>query len=126
MLGRYPPIVPSGSRPAKQHTQRGCPSEAIRVQFSFLFQAVISAERCPSGLRSTPGKCVYGLTPYRGFESLSLRHYRVKPRQIHAIPFYGGPCRPLATIGRKPRQGRKAATVLTDSGAEASRQGLPP
>ncbi len=30
------------------------------------------AERCPSGLRSTLGKRVYG-EPYRGFESLSLR-----------------------------------------------------
>ena len=30
-------------------------------------------ERCPSGLRSTPGKCVY-VNAYRGFESLSLRH----------------------------------------------------
>ena len=29
-------------------------------------------ETCPSGWRSTPGKCVYG-KPYRGFESLSLR-----------------------------------------------------
>ncbi len=29
-------------------------------------------ERCPSGLRSTPGKRVY-VNPYRGFESLSLR-----------------------------------------------------
>jgi hypothetical protein len=33
-----------------------------------------SLERCPSGLRSTPGKCVYGKT-YRGFESLSLRQF---------------------------------------------------
>ena len=30
-------------------------------------------EGWPSGLRRTPGKCVYG-KPYRGFESLSLRH----------------------------------------------------
>lgn len=30
-------------------------------------------ERCPRGLRSTPGKRVYG-KPYRGFESPSLRH----------------------------------------------------
>ncbi len=30
-------------------------------------------EGWPSGRRRTPGKCVYG-RPYRGFESLSLRH----------------------------------------------------
>ena len=33
------------------------------------------------------------------------------------------PRRPLATLGRKLRQGRKAATVLTDAGAEVSRRG---
>ena len=33
------------------------------------------------------------------------------------------PRRPLATLGRKPRQGRKAATVSTDAGAEVSRRG---
>ena len=33
------------------------------------------------------------------------------------------PRRPLATLGRKPRQGRKAATVSIDAGAEASRRG---
>jgi len=32
-------------------------------------------ERWPSGLRRTPGKCVY-VNPYRGFESLSLRQSR--------------------------------------------------
>ncbi len=31
--------------------------------------------RCPSGLRSTPGKCVYKKL-YRGFESLLHRHIR--------------------------------------------------
>src|SRR5690606_25686969 len=36
------------------------------------------------------------------------------------------PCRPLATLGRKPRQGRKAATVSIDAGAEVSRQGCHP
>jgi len=33
------------------------------------------------------------------------------------------PRRPLATLGRKPRQGRKAATVSIDAGAEVSRRG---
>ncbi len=33
------------------------------------------------------------------------------------------PRRPLATLDRKPRQGRKAATVSVDAGAEASRRG---
>src|SRR5690606_35632698 len=33
------------------------------------------------------------------------------------------PRRPLATLGRKPRQGRKAATVSIDAGAEASWRG---
>src|SRR5690606_36665280 len=34
--------------------------------------------------------------------------------------------RPLATLGRKPRQGRKAATVSIDAGAEASWRGHHP
>src|SRR5690606_14601505 len=33
------------------------------------------------------------------------------------------PRRPLATLGRKPRQGRKAATVSIDAGAEVSWRG---
>ena len=33
------------------------------------------------------------------------------------------PRRPLATLDRKPRQGRKAATVSVDAGAEVSRRG---
>src|SRR5438067_13162899 len=32
-----------------------------------------TTERCPSGRRGRPAKALYGLTPYRGFESLSLR-----------------------------------------------------
>jgi hypothetical protein len=35
-------------------------------------------ERCPSGLRSTPGKRVY-VNAYRGFESLSLRQTKKGP-----------------------------------------------
>ena len=34
-------------------------------------------ERCPSGRRSTPGKCVW-VKAHRGFESLPLRHYRLQ------------------------------------------------
>src|SRR5690606_13497114 len=36
------------------------------------------------------------------------------------------PRRPLATLGRKSRQGRKAATVSIDAGAEVSRRGRHP
>src|SRR5439155_1147169 len=34
-----------------------------------------TTERCPSGRRGRPAKALYGLTPYRGFESLSLRQF---------------------------------------------------
>jgi hypothetical protein len=47
--------------------------------------AVSNMERCPSGLRSTPGKCVYGLNPYRGFESLSLRHIDASKRSVSMV-----------------------------------------
>ncbi len=63
----------------------------------------LAAERWPSGLRRTPGTRVYG-KPYRGFESLSLRHLpliaasnslcaadHLKPRRR---PLFVGPCRP--------------------------------
>jgi hypothetical protein len=40
-----------------------------------------------------------------------------------AAVFLWWPRRPLATLGRKPRQGRKAATVSIDAGAEVSRRG---
>jgi hypothetical protein len=43
-----------------------------------------------------------------------------------ALPLQWWPLSAPATISRKLRQGRKAATVLADSGAGASRQGLPP
>ncbi len=33
-------------------------------------------ERCPSGCRSALGKRVYAHKVYRGFESLSLRHFK--------------------------------------------------
>lgn len=46
------------------------------------------------------------LTTYRGFESLSLRHVMVAS------------IGPFATICCEPRQVRKEATVMTDSGAE--------
>src|SRR5690606_5049068 len=41
-------------------------------------------------------------------------------------PVLWWPRRPLATLGRKPRQGRKAATVSIDAGAEASWRGHHP
>ena len=42
------------------------------------------------------------------------------------IAAYGGPVGSLATIVCKPRQGRKAATVVNDSGAGMQLAGLPP
>src|SRR3546814_1479864 len=84
--------------------RRFATTECLAVQH----RAGFPAERCPSGLRSTPGKCVYGLTPYRGFESLPLRHFS------NHVNVYGGPVGASATIGRKLRQVRKEATVSTD------------
>src|SRR5690606_16518429 len=49
----------------------------------------------------------------------SLRHTASR----HARTTSWWPRRPLATLGRKPRQGRKAATVSIDAGAEASWRG---
>ena len=51
-------------------------------------------------------------------ESPSLRQFQ---RVADARLWW--PRRPLATLDRKPRQGRKAATVSIDAGAEASRRG---
>ena len=49
--------------------------------------------------------------------------YRVHP--VHSAS-YGGPVGSPATIVCKPRQGRKAATVVNDSGAGMRLTGLPP
>ena len=55
-------------------------------------------ETCPSGWRSTPGKCVYGKL-YRGFESLSLRmnpepavYYVYVLESLKDHSFYIGQC----------------------------------
>ena len=117
--------------------RHGCrPEAAPRTVACIVVRSSCSkhpAERCPSGLRSTPGKCVYGLTPYRGFESLPLRqHYRASgahqaaAARKHCARFHGGPVGASATIGRKPRQVRKEATVSTDSGAGVTLAGPPP
>ena len=52
-------------------------------------------------------------------ESPSLRQF--ERRELTQRLWW--PRRPLATLGRKPRQGRKAATVSIDAGAEVSRRG---
>ncbi len=49
-----------------------------------------------------------------------------KDRATGAVSSLWWPRRPLATLGRKPRQGRKAATVSIDAGAEVSRRGYHP
>ena len=50
--------------------------------------------------------------------------FRRKSRAVQdAAWFPWWPRRPLATLGRKSRQGRKAATVSIDAGAEVSRRG---
>ncbi|MCW0425194.1 hypothetical protein NB713_003137 [Xanthomonas sacchari] len=49
-----------------------------------------------------------------------------KNRATGAVSSLWWPRRPLATLGRKPRQGRKAATVSIDAGAEVSRRGYHP
>src|SRR5690606_31552754 len=48
---------------------------------------------------------------------------RASPGRALRGPRLWWPRRPLATLGRKSRQGRKAATVSIDAGAEASRRG---
>jgi len=47
-------------------------------------------------------------------------------RQAIVLNVYGGPVGPPATIVRKPRQVRKEATVVDDSGAGVWLAGLPP
>ena len=66
----------------------------------------------------------------RSAVSPSLRQFhRNPPRWVDdeprsgAVSFLWWPRRPLATLGRKSRQGRKAATVSIDAGAEVSRRG---
>jgi hypothetical protein len=62
-------------------------------------------ERCPSGLRSTPGKRVYVYSVPRVRIPLSP-------------PGYGGCTGRFAAICCEPRQIRKEAAVTTDSGAK--------
>jgi hypothetical protein len=61
-------------------------------------------ERWPSGLRRTPGKCVY-VNPYRGFESLFLRQENQRVMMVCV----GSSRREIvnpARFGRKQRQQR--------------------
>lgn len=61
--------------------------------------------------------------PGTGSQLAMLVESRARSAPLLRAQFLWWPCRPLATLGRKLRQGRKAATVLIDAGAEASRQG---
>ena len=61
-------------------------------------------------LKEHAWKACIRLTTYRGFESLSLRRFNLKP----IIASIGR----FATISREPRQVRKEATVVADTGAE--------
>ena len=47
-----------------------------RCPLLHLFDTKTDSERCPRGRRGSPAKGVSGQKPDRGFESLSLRHYR--------------------------------------------------
>lgn len=64
------------------------------------------------------GTWMYRVNPPRGvFAFVSQFHASVVDARLW------WPRRPLATLDRKPRQGRKAATVSVDAGAEVSRRG---
>ncbi len=56
-------------------------------------------------------------------DSCPVRPEHRKPGRALRGPRLWWPRRPLATLGRKSRQGRKAATVSIDAGAEVSRRG---
>ncbi len=72
-------------------------------------------ERCPSGRRSTPGKCVYVLKAYRGFESHPLRHCSHEALvSVLAVACTG--CLP-ALRRWKLRQAREGAAVTADANA---------
>src|SRR5690348_9174840 len=55
-----------------------------------------------------------------------MRTIPPSPPVSNQVSFHGGPVGASATIERKPRQGRKAATVSFDSGAGVTLAGLPP
>src|ERR1700722_18718563 len=69
---------------------------------------LVSAERCPSGLRSTLGKRVSG-KPDRGFESHPLRHiYLIQysstiPIRATQCYIFRGNCRALHTLAARKR-----------------------
>lgn len=62
----------------------------------------------------------------RRIASPSAKAFKGKDRAAGAVSSLWWPRRPLATLGRKLRQGRKAATVSIDAGAEVSRRGRHP
>lgn len=75
------------------------------------FASPPKTERCPSGLRSTPGKRVYAYRRTEGSNpSLSAKYFK----SYNVLAVYIGLS---ATICCEPRQVRKEATVMTDSGA---------
>ena len=55
------------------------------IDTGFLSSPAYILERCPSGLRSKPGKFVYGKL-YRGFESRPLRSSNLDT-VFHLLPF---------------------------------------
>ena len=58
------------------------------------------------------------------YHSASGALWQFQPSVLKNVLWW--PCRALATRNQKPRQGRKAATVLMDVGAEVFRQGRHP
>ena len=55
----------------------------------YFHNAKCELETWPSGRRRFPAKEVYGVEPYRGFESLRLRHKQIAP-YLGAICLFWG------------------------------------
>jgi hypothetical protein len=80
------------------------------LPFSFnLTHQIYELERWPSGLRRTPGKCVY-------VNSVPRVRIPLSPPVLKRVMVVD--IGPFAAICGEPRQVRKEATVATDSGAE--------
>ncbi len=73
-----------------------------------------------------PVRARFALRFPRRIASPPAKAFKGKDRAAGAVSSLWWPRRPLATLGRKLRQGRKAATVSIDAGAEVSRRGRHP
>ena len=103
----------------------GLPSAAF---FAGARLGAATRERCPSGRRSTPGKCVYAQKVYRGFESHPLRQSYATRNfcRLHDSESMVARAGTSATRGCEPRQAREGAAAAAERVLGRGWHGPPP